>query len=363
MTSIQITCKLQRDTFTLDIDTHIDTTGCTAIFGPSGAGKSTLLRILAGLETYRGDIKLNTQLKENTDNTLPRVGFIQQEPSLFPHMNVLDNLFFAHKRRKHNNAPSIDDVINWFEITHLQKKPCSTLSRGEQQRVALARALVNAPDLLLLDEPLASLDEASKHIIVGRLQDYYRSYAIPMILVTHNWNEVMHLTDNVVILQNGAIKTQGKLTDISSSTFLHRLTGISVANVLEGRVTHLEPAFNITHIDIGDGAILQVNGSLTLDDQVKIAVKASDISISLEKPVNSSILNSLAGRIEQIEPYHNDSMSDDNSASTNKGRCMISISLSHQQVVAEITQKSAQRLKLCRAQAIFIQVKSAALLK
>ena len=190
--------KLARGEFSLDIDIELPGSGVTALFGASGAGKSTVIDIVAGLVTpQQGRIVVNdvTYFDSAAGLDLPperrRVGYVFQDARLFPHLSVEANLHYGQNRRREaDRIASFDEVSELLGIGHLLQRRPATLSGGEKQRVAIGRALLSAPRLLLLDEPLASLDAARKAEILPYLQRLRARFKLPMLYVCHVWDEV-----------------------------------------------------------------------------------------------------------------------------------------------------------------------------
>jgi len=207
--------------FTLEIDATLSAR-VTAIFGPSGSGKTSLLELIAGLRRpSSGSIQLASNVL--TDHAAHRfiapqhraIGYVPQDGALFPHLNVRQNLLYGfdttHTRP---TGLSFDHIVEVLEISPLLDRAIATLSGGEKQRVALGRALLAAPKLLLLDEPLASLDAALKERLLPYLLRIRDEFAIPMIYVTHSPDEVVSLCDEALILRSGKIEKRGRPSDL-----------------------------------------------------------------------------------------------------------------------------------------------------
>ena len=224
--SIQVRFDLQQSNFRLNIDLAIAGKGVTAIFGPSGCGKTTLLRAIAGLERIdNGYLSVGDQIWQDANQFLAphkrSVGYVFQEPSLFDHLSVHRNIEYGLKRAQFkDDSGAIDQAIELLDIGHLGARMPNQLSGGEQQRVAIARALAAKPKLLLLDEPLAALDETLKAEILPYLESLHRDLDIPVLYVSHSRQEVARLADQLLLLDSGEVTAYGKVADLFSSVHL-----------------------------------------------------------------------------------------------------------------------------------------------
>lgn len=209
---IKIEAKLQRKHFNFDVSLQIDKR-VTAIFGPSGSGKSTLLSLIAGItQPNSGRIFIDnecvfdSQLGINKPIHQRRVGLVFQDGRLFPHMSVEQNLNYAFKlnsQQKQLIQPA--EIMQLLALESLKKQQPHQLSGGEKQRVALGRALLSSPKLLMLDEPLASLDEKLKQQILPYLKLVADNINIPMLYVSHSMDEILQLTNDIIYIENGAV--------------------------------------------------------------------------------------------------------------------------------------------------------------
>jgi molybdate transport system ATP-binding protein len=203
--------------FALEIDTELNSQA-TAIFGPSGAGKTSLLDLIAGLRKPQSAlIQLDDRVLEDTAHQISvparsrRIGYVPQDIALFPHLTVRQNLLYGHKTTHgRDDAFSFGHVADVLEIQSLLARRVTEISGGEKQRVALARALLTSPKLLLLDEPLASLDSALKAKIVPYLARVREEFQVPMLYVTHNEQEVLALCDEAVEMSRGKLTKRGR---------------------------------------------------------------------------------------------------------------------------------------------------------
>lgn len=210
---IEVRAKLKRKHFELDINLSLNER-ITALFGPSGAGKSTVLNIIAGIiKPDHGSILINGEILFDSDKgiDLPiykrRIGLVFQEGRLFPHLTVDDNLKYAlNLNSKQNQLVSYSRVLELLELEQLLKQKPHQISGGEKQRVALGRALLSSPRTLMLDEPLASLDERLKDQILPFLKLVALEINVPIIYISHSMDEVRQITKNVMHLENGKIK-------------------------------------------------------------------------------------------------------------------------------------------------------------
>ncbi|HEY0548993.1 MAG TPA: ATP-binding cassette domain-containing protein, partial [Verrucomicrobiae bacterium] len=201
--------------FTLDVAVEIQAR-VTGIVGPSGAGKTTLLDLIAGIIRPRdGRIVLDGAVLDDSKNGthVPtrerRMGYVPQDVALFPHLDVRRNLLYGHRPdREARPLFSFEHVIEILEIDHLVERDVTELSGGEKQRVSLARALLSSPRLLLLDEPLSSLDPSLKAQIISYLKRVRDEFQMPMLLVSHNVGEIEQLCDGAFTLNRGQIEAR-----------------------------------------------------------------------------------------------------------------------------------------------------------
>lgn len=213
--------QVQRGAFSLRASFSL-LDGVTAVFGPSGAGKSMLLAALAGLAGAGiGRVELNGRVLDDTAHKLhvrPHqrgVGLVFQDARLFPHLTVHGNLDFA-ARRATKSILSLQDAAAYFDIEALLDRPVRNLSGGEKSRVALARALLSAPDLLLLDEPFSALDGPRRRAFLHVLREMHDRFGLPMIVVTHQIDDVATLAAQVIALDNGRVVASGSVHEATN---------------------------------------------------------------------------------------------------------------------------------------------------
>ena len=245
--------------FSLEIDASFST-GITAVFGPSGSGKTTILDCIAGLSTPdEGEVRLrarplfSSSRKLNLRPEQRRVGYMFQESLLFPHYRVRENILYGFKltppeRRK----VELEQLVELLELGQLMERRPSNLSTGERQRVALARALATSPELLLMDEPLASLDIALRGRILRYLKDLHRELAIPMIYVSHSISEVLAIADSALVISHGRQLAFDEPRKVLLEPFVHSLveTG-SLENLLDVEVVERSTGKRLAGAKIG----------------------------------------------------------------------------------------------------------------
>lgn len=193
--------------FEIDAAFTLAPTGITALSGPSGSGKTTLLRCIAGLTRLPGELSVDGEIWQDQRAFRPAhrraVGMVFQEPSLLPHLSVRGNLDYGARRASGPTAIGFDEVVDLLGLAPLLGRATTHLSGGERQRVALGRALLSQPRLLLMDEPLSSLDAASKAEILPYLERLHRALAMPTLYVSHDAREIARLADHVIFIAEG----------------------------------------------------------------------------------------------------------------------------------------------------------------
>jgi molybdate transport system ATP-binding protein len=209
---IQLEFEVRQGDFVLTIAERF-TARVTALFGPSGAGNTTVLDAIAGLrQPSAGRIAIGERLLFDSTTRLDQpphlrhVGYVTQDVALFPHMNVRRNIEYGRRRGQKLELPAVVQIL---EIDGLLERRVPTLSGGERQRVALARALMSAPELLLLDEPLAAIDVELRRRILPYIERVRDSLGVPILYVTHDRDELRQLADHVIVLERGTVVRSG----------------------------------------------------------------------------------------------------------------------------------------------------------
>ncbi len=349
--------KLDYEAFHLDVDLSLPSSGITVLYGESGSGKTTLLRCIAGLEhAPQAYLEVNQQVWQDSISGLflptyrRALGYVFQDALLFPHLSVADNLAFGLKRIKNNvGTTDLKTVVELLGIGSLLKRLPERLSGGERQRVAIARALVLNPDILLMDEPLASLDAKRKQEILPFLKRLHQELTIPMLYVTHDQQEVTQLADTLIILSNGVVQTSGTIEEMQNRVDVSLAEERDAATVWQATIAEHESNYHLTRVDFLGGSISLPTIAANIGTPLRIQIYARDVSITLEPSMASSILNVLAATITDI--------TDDN-----QGRSSISLQIGNQTLLAHITHKSAVLLKLQLGMKVYAQIKGISIL-
>ncbi len=306
---IEVSCRLVRPRFVLDASFRAPN-GCVALFGPSGSGKSTIVRLLAGLERpERGRIVIGGRTLVDTEARIDvpvhkrRVGLVFQDGQLLPHLSVRQNLEYGRSFAPRDaRVLPFDAVVNLLGIGHLLKARPATLSGGERQRVSIGRALLAAPRLLVMDEPLASLDSARKLEILPFVERLRDELALPIVYVSHAVEEVARLANTVVRMSEGRVIAEGTPSEVIGASVrdagdapFPRLSFISAKVVRE------QPEFSVAILSHPAGEIVLPGSTSRAGDTVRIAIAATNVALATEKPRGLSVRTRLQGCIRQIE--------------------------------------------------------------
>ncbi|MFH1603646.1 MAG: molybdenum ABC transporter ATP-binding protein [Pseudomonadota bacterium] len=283
--------------------------GVTALFGRSGAGKSSLVNVIAGLiKPDRGRVEVEGRVLFDSERGIDvptarrRIGYVFQEGRLFPHYSVRQNLlygrFFNGANERHLQ---FDQVVELLDLAHLLERRPAALSGGEKQRVAIGRALLASPQVLLMDEPLASLDEHRKGEILKYIERLRDGIRIPIVYVSHAIEEVVRLADTIVLMSEGSVRAVGRPEEIMGRLDLRPMTGrYEGGAVIETRVSAYDDKYGLTTLSFPGGQLLAPNVLASIGEFVRVRVRARDVSLALAPPAGVSIVNVLHGRIAEI---------------------------------------------------------------
>jgi molybdate transport system ATP-binding protein len=343
--------------FRLNVGLDVPTSGITVLFGPSGSGKTTLLRCLAGLERAPdGFMQLGNDVWQNEAQgvcvplSARPIGYVFQEPRLFPHYNVRSNLLYGYKRiSSEERRISIDQVVTILGIGHLLERRTHNLSGGEQQRVAIGRALLTSPKLLLLDEPLASLDIQRKQEILPFIQRLHAELRIPVMYVSHAISEILQLADRVVLMKQGKLVGAGALNEVLTSLeFRGSFGSHRIGAVLDARVASHEPQYGLTQLEFKGQSLFVPLQPVAMRELLRVHILSSDVSLVVGRTNSpTSVLNILEATIIEIREMDQSSVD-----------VLLDIGAP---LVASITRKSLANLGLKPGQQVYAHIKAVAL--
>jgi molybdate transport system ATP-binding protein len=308
---LDLDLAVDRPGFRVEAKAALPLAGISAVIGRSGSGKSTLLLALAGLlRPSRGHLRLNgrTLYDAAAGIDLPperrALGVVFQEGRLFPHLNVRHNLLYgatrAARRALPAGGPRFDDVVALLGIATLLARRPHTLSGGERQRVAIGRALLAQPQALLMDEPLASLDPARRHELLGYLAELPRHFALPIVYVTHQMDEVLRLAEHVVVMSEGRTVASGAALELLSDLSLQPLVGrFEAGSVLAGSVVEQLEAWSLSVIAVAGQRVTVPHIDAPPGAQVRLRVRARDVALQ-PAVLASSASNQLAGNVLRV---------------------------------------------------------------
>lgn len=351
---IEIDVSLTRGNgFALSAKFDAPARGITALFGRSGSGKTTLIQLVAGsLRPDRGRIAVGGEVffdsARGIDLPMERrgAGYVFQDARLFPHMSVDSNLRYGERRARRARTIGFDAVVEMLGIRHLLRRRPHTLSGGEKQRVAIGRALLSQPRLLLMDEPLASLDEMRKGEILPYLERLRDELGLPVLYVSHSVEEVLRLSDAVAAISGGKLIAFGTLTDVLSRPELLPILGrFDVGTIIDCTVTAHDPEFGLSTVAFADGALRVPMVGRPVGAPARVRIRSRDVSLSLSRPIDVSVTNRLSGTIARITreegPFAD-----------------VEVHLASGRIHALVTQESVQRLALEPGMTVWAMIKA-----
>jgi molybdate transport system ATP-binding protein len=364
---LDVRVEKRRGDFLLRAEFALPTPGVVALFGRSGCGKTTLSHVIAGLiAPDEGRIELDGTVLVDTATGSDRpaerreIGYVFQDARLFPHLSVAGNLDYAERRAARRAAVAVqrpsryanrNQVVDLLALRPLLDRRPHGLSGGERQRVAIARALLSQPRLLLLDEPLASLDAARREEVLPYLESLRDEIAVPIIYVSHQFDEVLRLATHVVLLDAGRVLAQGELGAVSLLPQMRAIVGPdAVGAIFSGTVLGTDPDSGLLRLRVGRGE-LQIRASAhaaVAGGRLRLQVLARDVIVALEEPRAISVRNHLRGTVTAVA---------DDDADTD----LVSIDIGGETLLARLTRAATRGLDLRPGLPVWALVKSVTL--
>ncbi|NLV67872.1 MAG: molybdenum ABC transporter ATP-binding protein [Spirochaetes bacterium] len=342
---IEVKIKKKFGKFNVDAEFSSDSMGITVLAGPSGSGKTTIINMISGLvKPDEGRIFINGRLLFDSDKKVNcpvahrQCGYIFQEGRLFPHMNVRRNMLYG----KQSSRSMLKETAALLGIEHLLDRMPVNLSGGEKQRVAIGRALLMKPQILLMDEPLASLDPERREDLMAHIDRLPEQFGIPVFYVTHSTREILRLSDKLIRIESGKVMSSG-----NPGGEYHGL-GSTDANgeyvsVFDCVVKSYDNKFGIVTAGFTGGIIRILADSRPVESKVRIAVKASDVTISMDRPGNISTTNIFRGTVRSLED--------------NGGHSLLVHCDAGAPLAAKVSRASAVRLGLKPGKKVYLLVK------
>ncbi|WP_060981303.1 molybdenum ABC transporter ATP-binding protein ModC [Vibrio splendidus] len=338
-----------------DIDLELPSSGITAIFGRSGAGKTSLIDAISGLKqpdkgliSVSGTTLFDSQNGINLPTHKRNVGYVFQESRLFPHMKVAANLKYGMKGV---DKAHFEQIVSLLSLGSLLDRYPARLSGGEKQRVAIGRALLSKPSILLMDEPLASLDLPRKREVMPFLENLSESVQIPIIYVTHSLNEILRLANHLVIIDQGKVISSGVTEEVWASRAMQPWQSFSEqSSLFEAKLAEHNDDYALSRLTLGKSTSLWVQKvSSEIGAAVRLQVRANDVSITLQEPKGTSIRNILPVSIKSVETHQQ---------GTNKQSVAVELELEPGCYLwATITLWALDELNLEIGQRVYVQIK------
>ena len=353
---LTVAAKKQRGAFALEAQFELPTPGVVALFGRSGCGKSTLINVIAGLlKADSGRVVLDDAVLLDTERHIDvpperrRIGYVFQDAKLFPHLSVAANLRYAQDRARVAAYVGLDLVADLLDLGTLMHRRTHQLSGGERQRVAIGRALLSQPTLLLLDEPLASLDASRREELLPYLESLRDQLAIPMVYVSHHFDDVLRLATHLVLMESGKSTAQGNLSDMSLNPGVRAIIGAdAVGAIVDGTVLGADPETGLLRVQVGHGELKVHFGKAANGTKLRVQLLARDLIVATRAPQQLSVRNSLTGVVTAV-------MGDDEDSD------LIAIDIGGTIIMARVTKAATRELGLVAGLSVWALVKTVSL--
>ena len=356
---IEIRLTLPRADFDLQVDLQLPARGITVLFGPSGSGKTSVLRCVAGLERAQsarvvvaGEVWQDDTAQVFLPTHRRALGYVFQEASLFDHLDVRDNLRYGMRRAHAPGAElTLHKAVQLLGIQDLLKRRTHQLSGGERQRVAIARALATTPKVLLLDEPMAALDQARRQDILPWLERLRDELRIPMLYVTHSADELARLADHLVVMDRGRARATGPVQDVLAAIESPVVVGEDAGVLLQGTVAERDTRWQLVRVAFDGGQLWLRDNGVPLGHAVRLRVLARDVSLTTVEPLQTSIQNHFPCEVESVAP------------DAHPSQVLVRVRSGASLLLARITRRAYAELGLQPGVRAWVQVKSVAVVQ
>lgn len=345
--------------FELNAQFEVPARGVTAIFGPSGCGKTAVMRCVAGLSRLDGSYcAVAGDVWQDARHFRPvhqrPIGYVFQEANLFPHLSVRRNLMYGHPGNGEPHAIGFDEVVALLGLEKLLERSPRNLSGGERQRVAIGRALLTQPKLLLMDEPLSALDQMTKDEILPYLERLHGALDLPILYISHDIAEVEKLADHLVLMRQGRVIAAGPLHELQADLSLPLAISRDAAVSLDATVVAQDAADGMATLAVPGGSFLVPAEPLQIGERRRLRVLADDVSLAVEQPSRSTIVNVMRAKILSIR-----------SQADNRVTALLGLGEdgSGARLLSRVTARSWTELGLQAGLDVFVQVKGAALVR
>ena len=353
---LHVAAKMQRGAFTLDARFELPTPGVVALFGRSGCGKSTLINVIAGLlNADSGRVALDDRVLLDTERRIDvpaerrGIGYVFQDARLFPHLSVAANLRYADRRATAPRFVSVQRVADLLDLGALMERRTHQLSGGKVNAWQSAGPLLRQPNLLLLDEPLASLDMSRREEVLPYLETLRDQLSIPMVYVSHNFDEVLRLATYIVLMEGGKTIAQGNVGEMSLNPRLRAIIGAdAVGAIVDGTVMGKDSSSGLTRVRVGQGELKVHFANGVQGAKLRVQLLARDLIVATQAPQNLSVRNSLPGTITAL-------IGDDEDSD------LVSIDVGGMIIMARVTKAATHELKLAAGLPVWSLVKTQSL--